>query len=216
MKKLLCAATLAVLAALPAHAAELEFSVYSGLQEAQDSRVSGVDETGAPFSASIDWGGKSFAAPPYYGVRIMRRGNSGWAFGLEVTHDKVYPDDAGLAATGFDHLEFTDGLNIITLNADRAFGIAPAWTAYAGAGLGVAVPHVETITPAGVRTWEYQLTGPAARWYLGLRRQLTESLSAFGEYQGTYSSNDADLVGGGRLETDIVTHALNIGLTYSF
>jgi lipid A oxidase len=38
----------------------------------------------------------------------------------------------------------------------------------------------------------------------------------FGEYKGTYSSNEAELSGGGSLETDIVTNAFNVGVSFRF
>lgn len=36
---------------------------------------------------------------------------------LDYTHDKVYADDQTLARSGWSHFEFTDGLNLLTLNA---------------------------------------------------------------------------------------------------
>ncbi|MGR3466385.1 MAG: outer membrane protein, partial [Shimia sp.] len=154
---------------------------------------------------------------PYYGLRLMRWMPSDWGLGVEVNHAKVYADDATLAASGFSRLEMTDGINYVTLNAMRRF--PDAWggmTPYVGAGLGLAVPHVDVETPGGQRTFEYQVTGPAVVLIAGVKRPLSDRLSAFVEYKGAYSRNDIALDGGGSLETDLITNALNIGLSWSF
>ena len=114
-------------------------------------------------------------------------------------------------------MEFTDGHNIITLNImkrwnDR-FG---SFTPYVGAGLGLALPHVDVTSANGHQTLGYQLTGPAARLTAGMKYDLTDDWALFGEYQFTYSSNKAELVGGGTLNTDIITNAINVGVSYSF
>jgi len=200
-----------------AHAEEgWDLYVYTGIQTAAQSDVSGRTETGAPFDFSAGWDGDSLEMPPYWGARVMRNTGGGWSFGLEFTHTKVYADDDTLADSGFERLEFTDGLNILTANAERQLFESGRWSARGGLGLGVAVPHVEVTTPTGGETLGYQLTGPAARWYLGADYALTDRWSAFAEYNGTYSINSADLGGGGTLDTDIVTNALNVGIGFSF
>jgi len=117
---------------------------------------------------------------------------------------------------GYDVLEFTDGLNILTVNAYRrwssAFGdVSP----YVGGGVGVSIPHVE-VTNGSSDTFGYQLTGPAATWIAGATYPINEQWSVFGEYKGTYSSNTADLDTDGTLETDIFTNAVNLGLSFNF
>ena len=54
--------------------------------------------------------------PPYYGARITWWGQGKFGWGFETTHDKIYANDETLANAGFRRLEFTDGLNIITVN----------------------------------------------------------------------------------------------------
>lgn len=202
--------------ALPVSAAEYEINLYTGLQESPHSNVSGTTETGAPFDFTAGWNGRSFEAPPYYGARVTRWQESNWGFGLEFTHAKIYADDETLAASGFSTLEFTDGLNVLTVNAARRFDLSSRWTAHAGLGLGVSIPYVEVETPTGGETFQYQLTGPAVRWYAGASYAINERWSVFGEYGGTYSQNNADLSGGGSLETDIITNAVNFGVGFSF
>ncbi|QHQ35975.1 outer membrane protein [Algicella marina] len=205
-----------MLAAMPATAAEYEINLYTGLQESPHSEVSGTDETGTPFDFTAGWNGNSFEAPPYYGARVTRWQDNNWGFGLEFTHAKVYADDETLADSGFSVLEFTDGINIVTVNASRRFELSERWSAHAGLGLGVSVPHVEVTTPGGAETYEYQLTGPAVRWFAGASYSLTERWSVYGEYGGTYSVNNADLEGGGSLDTNILTNAVNVGVGFSF
>ncbi|MEO0914733.1 MAG: lipid A oxidase, partial [Pseudomonadota bacterium] len=165
MSKTGVVAALLALGAGALSAAEYEINLYTGYQTSPHSDVSGVDETGTPFNFTAGWEGRSFEAPPYYGVRITRWQDNDWGFGLEFTHAKVYADDETLADSGFDTLEFTDGINIVTLNAARRFELSDRWSAHAGLGLGVSVPYVEVVTPSGGETFEYQLTGPAVRWY---------------------------------------------------
>jgi lipid A oxidase len=86
-----------------------------------------------------------------------------------------------------------------------------------GFGVGASVPHVE-VRRAGsaIRTLDYQLTGVAVEGLVGLEYRLGPRLSAFGDYKLSYSSNDADLKGGGTLETDIWTNHFVVGLSYTF
>lgn len=207
------------LAASPA-LAENELSFYLGFQESPHSRVTGTDPTGVgDFDFLAAWQGRSFEAPPYYGVRYTRWTSKTLGFGVELNHAKVYADDATLTDNGFSDLEFTDGLNIITANMWRRWPGAllnGKLTPYAGGGIGVAVPHVDIQTTGGAHTFEYQLTGPAVTWAAGVKYEINESWGVFGEYKGTYSMNEVSLNGGGNLSTDIVTNALNVGISFNF
>lgn len=209
-------ATTAVFAAGSAHA-EFELSLFTGYQTAPHSVVKGDDPDGVgEFDFTAGWEGRSGEMPPYWGVRGTWWQSDVLGFGVEFNHTKVYADDDTLDDNDFETLEFTDGLNIITANVMRRFpGEARVWTPYLGAGLGVAVPHVEVET-TGDKTFEYQLTGPAVTWIAGISYPISERWNVFGEYKGTYSQNKADLKGGGDLETNIVTNALNIGVSFDF
>lgn len=197
--------------------AETQIFVYSGVQEAPHSIVSGRDPSGiGPFQFTAGWSGKSFAAPPHYGIRatIWRGASFGWW--ADFNHTKVYATDETLQANGLNVLEFTDGLNVLTAGPMWRFqSPSRKFTPYAGVGLGVALPHVE-FDSGGAVTAEYQLGGLAAAWVLGAEFPLTDTWSIMGEYKGTYSDLDVDLNGGGSLESDIITNALNIGVAYRF
>lgn len=209
-------ASLLIVSAAPA-AAEFEISFYTGVQTSPHSNVSGSDPDGiGDFDFTAGWEGRSGEMPPYYGVRGTWWQSDKWGYALEFNHAKVYADDETLDDEGFDRLEFTDGLNIITLNVLRRWqDVERKWTPYIGAGVGVALPHVDVKT-SGSKTFEYQLTGPAVQWIAGVSYPIADSWSVFGEYKGTYSQNEADLDGGGDLETNIVTNALNVGVSFNF
>lgn len=197
--------------------AELEFSVYGGYQTAPHAPVSISGDGVIPdqdFTAG--WEGRSFEAPPHYGIRATWWPSESFGVGFDVNHAKVYADEETLAETGFERFEFSDGINIVTLNAyrswPRAFGnLSP----YVGGGVGVSVPHVE-LTDGASETFGYQVTGPAVAWMAGASFPLSDQWDIFGEYKGTYSVNSAELATGGTLETDIVTNSLNVGLSFNF
>ncbi len=120
---------------------------------------------------------------------------------------------------GLNNLEFTDGHNIITANIHRRW--KDRWwqgrvTPFVTAGIGLAVPHVDIEPVGGPSTFDYQVTGPAARLGAGVSMALTERVSTFAEYQFTYSDNKAKLDGGGTLKTKLITNAINVGISYHF
>ena len=90
-------------------------------------------------------------------------------------------------------------------------------TPYVGLGAGVAFPHVEVqSSPTSTETFGYQITGPNVAWIAGVSYALSDRWRLFGEYKGTYSWLDADLDGGGSLETQIWTNAVNFGVSLAF
>jgi len=123
MGRILRAGILALtVAALPLHAAaEWELSVYTGIQSAPHSDVSGNVAGIGPFDVGIGWEGRSFETPPYYGFRLTKWMNENRGFALEFNHAKVYGDEDDIANAGFSRLEFTDGINYITVNYMHRF-----------------------------------------------------------------------------------------------
>ena len=213
-------ATAAILAmtvlATPA-AAEDEIGFYLGLQESPHSTVTGNDPGGlGDVDFTAGWEGRSFEAPVYYGFRWTRWRSETFGWGVEFTHSKVYADDETLDESGFERLELTDGVNILTVNAMRRWpGQWGDLTPYVGGGVGVAIPHVD-VESGGGKSFEYQVTGPAARWTAGASYPLSDTVSIFADYQGTYSMHTMDLGSGGTLETNLVTNAVNLGVSLSF
>jgi lipid A oxidase len=215
MRGAILAAAMAAMA-LPAWA-EMEIGIYGGVQTSPHSRVTGTDPGGVgDFNFLAGWEGKSFAMPPYYGVRATWWRDERLGFGIEFNHAKVYADDETRAASGFSTLEMTDGINILTANALMRWPSPDrAWTPYAGAGVGLSIPHVE-VTSAGGSVFEYQITGPAATLIAGVSYAINPRWSVFTEYKGTYSVNEMELGSGGTMETDIITNAVNVGVSLRF
>jgi lipid A oxidase len=190
--------------------AEMELSFYGGIQNAPHSTIS-HPTLGDDF---VRWEGNSLEMPPYYGLRATWWRSETLGFGLDLNHAKVYADNP--RRYGYNRLEMTNGLNLLTLNVWRRWPNDGRLTPYLGAGAGVAIPHVE-ITPRGrAATYGYQMTGPAVQWVAGLSWELDQRWSVFGEYKGTWSSHDIKLDSGGRMETEIITNAINLGLSYRF
>ncbi len=228
MNTRIAAATLLAASSLAAPAAaEMELSFYLGTQGVDGSTASGTLPGGVPVSRSMDWDGKPFEAPFYYGGRAIWWLDNGVGFGVEGTHTKAYASSADLAALGLSRFELSDGHNIFTANVmkrwEGGFGkMAPQLTPYVGGGIGVAIPHVDAqLVGSPVRTYDYESTGTALRALAGVKYDFTESWAVFGEYQATWSDNDItiDALPGqlpGKISTEIVTHAFNVGISYSF
>lgn len=203
-------AALVLFASVSPARAEVELSLYGGTQSAPHSTIN----DSVLGEARVSWLGKSFAAPPYYGLRATWWTSQKWGFGVELNHAKVYSENK--AALGYDTLEFTDGLNLLTANVFRRFPTDGRFTPYVGGGLGIAVPHVEIARTGESRTFEYQMTGPAAILVFGASYEINDKWSIFAEYKGSYSMNKARVDAGGTLKADIVTNALNLGVSYRF
>ncbi|NKB54356.1 MAG: outer membrane beta-barrel protein [Rhizobiaceae bacterium] len=208
------AVTAAVSASSPAFA-EGTLSVYGGANFSPHSRVKTSGTAYGPTSNSVKWDGASFEMPPYYGVRATWWFEHMPEFGvaLDFTHAKVKSDPL---PTDFTTLEFTDGINFLTANALYRNDLGNGFTPYAGVGLGLAIPHVEVEGAAvdGTITEEYQVTGLAAQAFIGVDYQLDEDWSLFGEIKTNYGQVDADLNGGGKLDTNIISNQIIVGLTY--
>jgi len=181
----------------------------------------------------IAWEGKPFRPPPYYGYRAIYWPSDHYGVMLDFTHIKaIAMKDRPVQQSGFkdgDHvpaqapvsatlkrLEFTHGYNLLTLNALRRASMrGPNLIPYAGVGLGVAIPYVEVQRadkPQSTRTDEYQITGPALQLLGGIEWRFGRRLSLFVEYKLSCAMIRGDLVGGGKVTTNLCTHQLPVGL----
>ena len=201
--------------------AEFQISLYGGGNTANNSDVT-LNTPLVNGTFGVDWFGDSFNTPPYWGARGTwwqnDVGHPRWGVAIDFTHAKIKADlDDPSVGGSFSTLEFTNGLNTATLNALYRTPLNNRLSLYAGAGAGISVPHVEVLTkPDQGETVEYQLTGPAMQGLIGLNLNLASGLSAFAEYKANFSSNEAELVGGGTLKADVLTHQFAVGLTCSF
>jgi len=197
-----------------AQAQDIQVTVYGGDQTAPHSNVSVTD--GTEFRTS--WEGKSFDFPLYYGARgtwwmdSMGMPNAGLS--IDFSHAKVYgnPDDRPV---GWSHFEFTDGLNLLTANAFWRFSTEDGFRPYVGLGAGISIPHVEVDRTSG-ETREYQYGGPTVQVTAGVDYMLTENWSVFAEFKGNHSWVDVSIDSGARLTTNVVTNALNFGVSFHF
>ena len=217
-------------------AAEFQAAVYGGFSESFDSDITLNQPNGTGLRLSnVPWDGDSFGDPPYWGARgiYWLDNHPGWGLMIDYNHAKVIAEQGAVVGVSgtrdgipigakdrvgntFDIMEFTDGLNQIFVGAMYRWE-HQRWTPHAGFGVGASVPHVEVRrTGSTVRTYEYQLTGVAVEGLVGLEYRLGPRVSAFGDYKLSFSSNDADLNGGGTLETDIWTNHFVLGLAYRF
>ncbi len=233
-------AALAMLAAAPMPfatpaAAEFQIGAYGGWSHSFDSDISINQPGGTNLTLQdVPWDSASFKSPPYWGVRgtYWLESAPNWGLMLDYHHAKVIAEQgATVAVTGtrdglpveprekvgnsFEIMEFTDGLNQIFLGAQYRW-IGARWTPYVGLGVGVAVPHVEFQREDGLKTFEYQVTGVAVEGLVGIEYKIGPRLAAFADCKLSYSNNDADLDGGGTLETDILTSQVIFGLSYRF
>lgn len=208
--------------ALPAAAGSEDWfptlSIYGGYQSATDSKVKVSDGT----SFTSDWEGGSFKMPPYWGTRatwwLNGMGYDNLGIALDFSHTKIYASDSTLEnrTPGWTHFEFTDGMNLLTLNGFYRFAEPNReWTPYLGAGLGVNVPHVEVTRPSG-KTWDYQLGGVTGQLTGGVDYRFTDHISGFTEIKLNYSHVDVDIDSGDTLKTNVFTGAVNVGLSYNF
>ena len=209
----------ALLLATPAHA-EIQLQGYLGANTAFSSDLT-VDKGGLYDKRDIAWDGKSFEAPLYYGARgtYWFEPQTSWGVALDFTHQKAYAKLNFATDPTYDHLEFTHGNNIATLNAlYRVASPASSWVYYGGAGAGLAIPHVEVTLKAypGESTDDYQITGIAVQALAGVEYRLTQHWDLFGEGKIAYTNDDADLVDGGNVKTQIWSPQVLAGIAYRF
>lgn len=225
--------------------AELVLSVYGGKAITTDSDLELAQPGGDRLTFhDVSWTDRSFAAPPYYGLRVafyLPRAPS-WGLAVDYTHAKMIAQinevvevtgtRAGASVHGAERMsdtiqgfELSHGHNLITVNLMYRWfpkgARDPSWLGriqpYAGAGVGMALPHVEAkVNNQEPRTFAYQVTGPAAEGLVGLNVDLTRLLSVFGEYKLTYAHVTAELNDGGSIVVQPVTHHVAFGVSLRF
>ncbi|WP_157932920.1 outer membrane beta-barrel protein [Roseovarius salinarum] len=214
-RRLACAVLVAAIAAAPARA-EMVLSVYSGGNFSPDSTVDyDFNRGGGPGRVRASWDGESLKLPPYFGVRATWwfEDRPRWGVAIDNAHTKVTADPM---PAPFAELEFTDGINMVTGNLHYRFLNDSRVTPYVGAGVGFTTPHVEVTNLAGTsRTSEYQFGGPAAEALIGVEARINARWAVFGELKTGYADISADLSGGGRLSTEVISNQVSIGVSYT-
>jgi lipid A oxidase len=191
-------------AKLAAPGAEWMFAGYGGVPYTYPSDVtltkSGVHDLTAK---QVNWDGKPFINPIYYGARIVRFGAGRTGTMLDFTHSKTIArlqEDIEFSGTlngapaparatlrdVFRRLEASHGHNMLTLNGlFRLPSLGLRLQPYVGIGAGVSLPHAEVqMAGSDKRTYEYQVAGPVGQALLGLEVR-TQRVSYFFEYKFT-------------------------------
>ncbi len=196
--------------------------------------------TGVRFD-SVDYEGRSFHLPPYYGYRATYFLRSPEWFGIEgeVVHMKVYAQPAealpaagtidGAAVSGpvalasvVERFSLSHGQNLLFVNAVARY--APGrcgdfrtarFVLLARAGVGPTLPHVET-TIAGVAEEGYQRGAIAVQAAGGIELRAWKQLHALVEYKFTRCRQSVSAAAGSHIETLLHTHHLTFGLSWHF
>jgi lipid A oxidase len=226
---------------LPAKA-EVELSIFTGVALSQDSDLDLHQRGGTDLTFhDVSFEGRDFSTPPYYGIRALwfPSQTSHWGFGAEFFHMKMYAqtDDTvnvtgrrdGVGVNGSERISDTIDSFSLSHGLNYALGdIVYRWMPgkrgedflghlepYAGIGLGLTVPHVESSVNGNFHE-EYQVHGPGVQALAGVNVLLTRHIGLMFEYKFTYSNLDSLDIPGGSIEVTPLTHHLVTGLTFSF
>ena len=235
------AATLLAASIVTAHC-EIVGSFFTGFAftEDNDLRLRQAGGTDLTFH-NVSYKGKDFESPIYYGGRLayFLSRQSHWGFGAEFFHMKMYAQtDDRVHVTGHrDGISINDDERIgdtiesfsLSHGLNYALGdIVYRWLPgrrgqdflghlepYAGLGLGLTIPHVESSVNGNFHE-EYQVHGPGVQALAGVNVLLTRHIGLMFEYKFTYSNLDSLDIPGGSIEVTPLTHHLVTGLTFSF
>lgn len=218
---------------------EVQVGLYGGGNGVWDADVflkqpNGTDLTlkGVPFA------GQPYKFPPYYGLRATWWPARSPSLGimLDYVHAKAIsrrhqvveqsgtrdgnpvPAREPVSAT-FDKLEYSHGLNFLTINAVYRFrGWHQRLLPYFGAGVGIMVPHTELARRGISRdrwTYRYEVSGLGAQALAGLEwRAMPQSrFHPFTEFKVGYARNYTDLIGGGSVANQLFAHQVAVGAT---
>lgn len=176
-------------AAIAPHGGEMMFAGYTGVPYTYPSDVSVTQSGVHDFTAkSVEWEGRPFKNPIYYGARIVRWFESGRTGAMiDFIHSKTIgrlSEEVELTGTFngapaperavlrdiFERVEASHGHNMLTLTGllrlpSLGFRLHP----YVGFGAGVSLPHAEVhVAGRETRTYEYQVAGPVTQALIGI------------------------------------------------
>ncbi len=191
----------------------------------------------------VSWEDKSFEEPIFYGARIGYWFNEApnWGVSVDFSHLKNYlaynetvaVDGIrnGVAVGGnetiantIEDFNMSHGLNTLTFNGQyrwfpagqRDKSLLGRMQLYTGLGAGFSIPHVEA-SISGTKTYEYQWgAGPVVNGMMGVNYDICHFISGFVEYKLSYADVQADLTGGGTINTETVNHQIIFGLSANF
>jgi hypothetical protein len=218
---------------LPAPAEAQWFAgIYLGANHTHDADVT-IDRPalGEAFRFSnVQFEGKPFQSPQYYGWRVGRMFGGRERFGIEFEfiHLKVIArTDRPYAAVGIaetapgqpfamstvvQRYAMTHGLNFAVVNGVGRLPLGRRLAVIARAGVGPTIPHAET-TIAGAAREQYEYGGLGAHFSAGAELRAWRFVSAAVDYKFTLARPMIDVVQGtGRTTT--ATHQVAFGLAF--
>jgi lipid A oxidase len=223
--------------------AELNLAFFAGKSFTDDGDLNLTQgNTNLNFSG-VSWKDRSFDEPIFYGARVgyWFDNTPNWGVSVDFSHLKNYLDygknvqvsgvRGGVPVNGVEPIthsiqdfNMSHGLNTLTFNGQYRWFPAGQrdqtplgrMQLYSGLGAGFSVPHVEALVN-GVQTYSYQWgAGPVVNGMMGINYDIYSVLSGFVEYKLTYADVQADLTGGGAINTETVNHQLIFGLAAHF
>ncbi len=222
--------------------AEVQVSIFTGVALSQESDLKLRQNGGTDLTFhSVSFEGREFSTPPYYGARALwfPSENSHWGFGAEFFHMKLYAETGdtvrvtgrrnGASVNGNERIANTIKSFSLSHGLNYALGdVVYRWfpgrqgedflghlQPYAGGGLGLAIPHVES-NVNGTFHEEYQVHGPGLEGLAGLNVALSRHWGLMFEYKFTYANLDSLEIPRGAIEVTPITHHLVSGLTFHF
>jgi lipid A oxidase len=239
---LLTVMTVGLLLAQPVYA-EITLALFSGKSMTDNGDLNLKQGNTNMNFENVQWSDKSFESPIFYGARIGYWFNDApnWGMSVDFTHLKnylVYADTVpvngvrnGVPVSGSDTISNTiedfnmsHGLNTITFNGQyrwfpagqRDETLLGRMQLYSGLGAGFSIPHVEAKINS-LETYNYQWgAGPVVNGMLGVNYDIYSFISGFLEYKLTYADVEAELKGGGSINTETVNHQIIFGLAAHF
>lgn len=220
---------------------EMQVGLYMGRSSSPRSDVFFKAPGGTDLTlTNVKWKSESFKPSPFYGGRGIDWNAHAPQFGVMVDfthakatairsqivthHGKHKGEDlppSGPFANIFRKLEFTHGLNFLTLNGIfRATGLHRRAVPYVGLGIGFMVPHANVRLAGQAKEDEVhgaQITGVAMQVFGGVEWRIFKSdrKSVFTEYKLTKTTNSVMLKDGGTVDADILVHQINFGGLYT-
>lgn len=226
----------------PTARSEVDLSIFTGVALSQDSDLDLHQDGGTDLTFhSVSFEGRDFETPPYYGARALWFPSleSHWGFGAEFFHMKMYAQTGDTVRVSgrrnrvgvnaneriddtIEQFSLSHGLNYALgdivyrwFPGQRGEDFLGHLQPYAGIGIGLAIPHVESKVN-GTFHEEFQVHGPGVQALAGVNVVLTRHWGLMFEYKFTYANLDSLDIPGGSIEVTPLTHHLVTGLTFSF
>ena len=177
----------------------------------------------------VDFDGRPFESPQYYGWRIGRLLGAAQRFGVELEFihlkvigrtDRAYPV-SGLGTgetsvtmnTVVQRYSMTHGLNFALANLVMRTPIRGPFALVWRAGAGPTIPHAESTIDHQPRD-QYEYGGLGAQLSIGVDIRSWRFLSTTAEYKFTIARPEIDVVDGTGVTT-AATHQIALGLAFS-